>query len=186
VQMRTELRALQRKLGLTTIFVTHDQEEAMTTADRIAVMNQGVIQQIGTPMDLFDNPANRFVANFVGSINLLRGRVASDAEGHAIFDSPILGRITLPGVTPLSGEADMAVRPHSLALAATPEDSRHLWLEGTVGEREFLGEFVRYVVNVQDVGLTVDQTHHLGQPVYEPGARVHVGVDTTQVRLLPL
>jgi iron(III) transport system ATP-binding protein len=55
-----------------------------------------------------------------------------------------------------------------------------------VAEREFLGEFVRYVVNVQDVGLTVDQTHHAGQPVYEPGARVHVGVDTTQVRLLPL
>ena len=61
-----ELRALQRKLGITTIFVTHDQEEAMTTADRIAVMDQGVIQQVGTPMDIFDNPANRFVANFVG------------------------------------------------------------------------------------------------------------------------
>ena len=158
----------------------------MTTADRIAVMDEGVIQQIGTPMDLFDNPVNRFVANFVGTINLLRGRVSSDAEGHAIFDSPVLGRIALPSVTLLSGEADMAVRPHSLALAATPEDSRHLWLEGTVAEREFLGEFVRYVVNVQDVGLIVDQTHHVGQPVFEPGARVHVGVDTTQVRLLPL
>jgi iron(III) transport system ATP-binding protein len=186
VQMRNELKALQRKLGITTIFVTHDQEEALTTADRIAVMDEGVIQQIGTPMDLFDNPANRFVANFVGSINLLRGRVGSDAEGRAIFDSAVLGRITLSGVTLLSGEADMAVRPHSLALAASPEDSRHLWLEGTVAEREFLGEFVRYVVNVQDVALIADETHHVGQRVYEPGARVHVGVDTTQVRLLPL
>jgi iron(III) transport system ATP-binding protein len=86
----------------------------------------------------------------------------------------------------LSGEAEMAVRPHSLALAAMPEDSHHLWLEGTITEREFLGEFVRYVVNVRDVALTADQTHHVGHAVHEPGAQVHVGVDTTQVRLLPL
>jgi iron(III) transport system ATP-binding protein len=186
VQMRTELRALQRKLGITTIFVTHDQEEAMTTADRIAVMDQGVIQQIGTPMDLFDNPANRFVANFVGSINLLRGRVSRDADGRSTFDSPVLGRITLSAVTTLTGDAELAVRPHSIALATMPEDSHHVWLEGTVTEREFLGEFVRYIVTVGEVPLIADQTHHVGQPVYEPGARLHVGVDTTQLRVLPL
>ncbi|MEP7155344.1 MAG: ABC transporter ATP-binding protein, partial [Betaproteobacteria bacterium] len=70
VQMRQELKALQRRLGITTIFVTHDQEEALTTCDRVAVMDQGVIQQIGTPMELYDQPANRFVANFVGTVNL--------------------------------------------------------------------------------------------------------------------
>jgi iron(III) transport system ATP-binding protein len=186
VQMRNELRTLQRKLGITTIFVTHDQEEAMTTADRIAVMDEGVIQQIGTPMDLFDNPENRFVANFVGSINLLRGRVGRDADGHATFDSPALGRLTLPSVTTLSGEAELAIRPHSIAVATLPESSRHVWLEGSIIEREFLGEFVRYIVKVGDVSLIADQTHHVGQPVYETAQRVHVGIDTAQLRVLPL
>ncbi|MEO5692674.1 MAG: ABC transporter ATP-binding protein, partial [Usitatibacter sp.] len=70
VQMRRELLRLHRRLGITTIFVTHDQEEAMTICDRIAVLEQGVIQQIGTPLELFDRPVNRFVAQFVGSVNL--------------------------------------------------------------------------------------------------------------------
>ena len=77
VQMRRELRELQQRLGITTIFVTHDQEEAMTICDRIAVMDQGVIQQVGTPIELYDNPANRFVASFVGSANILDGMTAT-------------------------------------------------------------------------------------------------------------
>ena len=83
VHMRRELVALHRKLGVTTIFVTHDQEEAMTTCDRIAVMDEGVIQQVGTPVELFDRPVNRFVAEFVGTINLLPGQ-AAEVRGEAV------------------------------------------------------------------------------------------------------
>ena len=184
VQMRTELRALQRKLGITTVFVTHDQEEALTTADRIAVMDQGVIQQIGTPMDLFDNPANRFVANFVGSINLLPGRIDRAADGSSAFESQVLGRVPLPLSQATLGAAEIAVRPHSIVLSKSAGSPSHVWLEGAVEQREFLGEFVRYAVKVADVSLIVDQTHHLGQPVFEPGERVHVGVDIAQVRVL--
>ena len=83
VQMRAELLALQRRLGITTIFVTHDQEEAMTTADRMAVLDHGVVQQVGTPAQLYDFPANRFVASFVGTMNMLLGRVAkARRDGH--------------------------------------------------------------------------------------------------------
>src|SRR5690606_36972947 len=71
IQMRREIRDLQRKLGITTIFVTHDQEEANTTSDRMAVLDQGVIQQVGSPMELYDNPANLFVARFLGTANIL-------------------------------------------------------------------------------------------------------------------
>ncbi|HYH43204.1 MAG TPA: ABC transporter ATP-binding protein [Burkholderiales bacterium] len=184
VQMRTELRTLQRKLGITTIFVTHDQEEALTTADRIAVMDQGVIQQIGTPMDLFDNPANRFVANFVGSINLLPGRVGRGPDGSATFESALVGRVALPLAPPADGAAEIAVRPHSIALARSAGGASHVWLQGVIEQREFLGEFVRYWVKVADVSLTVDQTHHLGQPVFEPGETVFAGVDIAEVRLL--
>ena len=79
VSVRRELRALQQRLGLTTIFVTHDQEEANTICDRIAVMNAGVIQQVGTPMELYERPANLFVASFLGSANILDGRRAASS-----------------------------------------------------------------------------------------------------------
>jgi iron(III) transport system ATP-binding protein len=86
VQMRRELRQLQRKLSLTTIFVTHDQEESNTTADRIAVINDGVVQQIDSPMKLYDRPANLFVANFLGVANVVEGTVAEET-GKIMFHS---------------------------------------------------------------------------------------------------
>jgi iron(III) transport system ATP-binding protein len=183
VQMRTELRALQRKLGITTIFVTHDQEEAMTTADRIAVMDQGVIQQVGTPMALYDEPVNRFVANFVGSINLLPGTIEA-AVGGVTFRTPIFGAIHLPLAKAAPGAAEIAIRPHSLVLATTRDDSPHAWAEGIIADREFLGEFVRYSVHVKDMALTADQPHFSGEKVYAAGDRVHVGVSPTRVRLM--
>jgi iron(III) transport system ATP-binding protein len=83
VQMREELKNLQRTLGLTTIFVTHDQEEAMTTADRMAVLDKGVVQQVGTAAALYDYPANRFVAGFVGTANLVDGDRRATEYGWA-------------------------------------------------------------------------------------------------------
>ena len=102
VQTRQELVKLQRRLGVTTIFVTHDQEEALTTCHRIAVMDQGVIQQVGTPQELFDHPANRFVARFVGSVNLFTGRLAGQGGARA-FESEDLGRVVLPATTAVPG-----------------------------------------------------------------------------------
>ena len=96
VQMREELRSLQRKLGLTTIFVTHDQEEAMTTADRMAVLDKGVLQQVGSAAGLYDYPANRFVAGFVGTANVLEGEVLPTIGESLVFKVPGLGTLTLP------------------------------------------------------------------------------------------
>src|SRR6185369_8597914 len=93
VQVRRELRELQQRLGLTTIFVTHDQEEANTICDRIAVMNDGVIQQIGTPMELYRRPTNLFVANFLGTANILDGRILSDGSSRAL---ELTGGIRVP------------------------------------------------------------------------------------------
>ncbi|WP_332695075.1 ABC transporter ATP-binding protein, partial [Bosea sp. (in: a-proteobacteria)] len=93
VQVRRELRDLQQRLGLTTIFVTHDQEEANTICDRIAVMSDGVVQQVGTPMALYERPANLFVANFLGTANILEGRVKSAGAARSF---EIEGGFTLP------------------------------------------------------------------------------------------
>jgi iron(III) transport system ATP-binding protein len=176
-QMRLELRRLQRTLGITTVFVTHDQEEAMTTADRMAVLDDGVLQQIGTPRDLFDAPSNRFVAEFVGSTNLLPGRV--DAS-RAVFVADGFGEIPLSGHG--SGTA-VSIRPHALVVS-TRRDERRLWFDGTVREIEFLGEFTRYEIGVGAVTLTVDATHLSTTPVFERGSSVTVGIDPAEVRVL--
>jgi iron(III) transport system ATP-binding protein len=185
IHMRAELLALQRKLGITTIFVTHDQEEALSISDRVAVLDQGVIQQVGTPVDLYDTPANRFIAHFVGTINLLRGTLES-AGGNTVFRSDTLSSITIPAAPASSGPAEIAIRPHAMQLVApgTPLDSGRSWLEGTVAEREFLGEFVRYNVKVGATELVVDQPHYMGERGFAPGARVKVGINPAQVKLL--
>ncbi len=188
VQMRGELLGLQRKLGITTIFVTHDQEEAMTTADRMAVLQDGVLQQVGTPADLFDTPANTFVAGFVGTANMLHGQVARSADGMVGFAIEGVGEIRLPrsAQAPSSGRAAISFRPHvtQLIAADAPSSDDQVWLDGVIEASEFLGEFTRYKVRAGTAELTADQHHRAGQPSLQPGARVRVGIDPTQIRYL--
>jgi iron(III) transport system ATP-binding protein len=185
VHMRAELLALQRKLGITTIFVTHDQEEALSIADRVAVLEGGVIQQVGTPMDLYDDPANRFIANFVGSINIIPGTLVPSGDGLA-FRSEVLGEIALDAGAARAGPAEIAVRPHALRLAApgAPAEPGAIRVRGTVLEREFLGEFVRYRIAVRGMTLIADQAHYSGDAGHAPGSEVAVGINPAQVRLL--
>ena len=108
VQMREELKRLQRRLGITTIFVTHDQEEALTTCDRIAVMDGGVVQQVGRPDQLYDDPVNRFVAEFIGTINLLPARVRAQSSiaNAASGDSTARGGTSAAGPEPVTRSLD--------------------------------------------------------------------------------
>jgi iron(III) transport system ATP-binding protein len=188
VQMREELKNLQRQLGLTTIFVTHDQEEAMTTADRMAVLDQGVLQQVGTAAGLYDAPQNRFVAGFVGTANLLEGQVSALDGDTLVFDAQGLGRLTLPlpAEPPAPGAAALAFRPHQIRIAAEgePADADRVWLQGRVEAAEFLGEFARYRVRVGEVALVADQPHYAGGAMFSPGAQVRLGLAPTQLRYL--
>ena len=190
VQMRQELKSLQRRLGITTIFVTHDQEEALTTCDRIAVLDQGVIQQIGTPVQLYDQPVNRFVANFVGTINLFEGEIfAIDGEASHQFVSPQLGGVPLPVdvMVTIRGKALLAIRPHSLSLAdisATPAKD-YLSFDANVAETEFLGEFVRYRVATLSADWVVDQPHRIGARLFPVGSKVKLIISVRDTRILP-
>ena len=185
IHMRTELLALQRKLGITTIFVTHDQEEALSIADRVAVLDQGVIQQVGTPMELYDSPANRFIASFVGTINMLQGTL-EQADGAMIFRSDILGAIRFAAAAAPPGPAEIALRPHAIHLAARDAtgDAGFVWVDGSIAQREFLGEFVRYTVRIGQAELTADQPHYTADPGFAPGATVRVGFNPAQAKLL--
>ncbi|MCH8238648.1 MAG: ABC transporter ATP-binding protein [Proteobacteria bacterium] len=185
VQMRREILELQRKLGLTTIFVTHDQEEANTISDRIAVLNDGVIQQVGTPLELYDRPINRFVANFLGTANLIDGELKKTG-GKTVFTAP--GGITVPvagaGLEP--GQRCTAMfRPQSLRLSARrlPARKDMAALEGKIDHREFLGNLVRYAVRTGDYLLLVDEIHQSGEATYNPGDNVVVSVNGANARI---
>lgn len=161
VQVRRELRDLQRRLGITAIFVTHDQEEANTVCDRIAVMNNGVVQQVAVPMDLFAHPANLFVANFLGTTNQIAGHV--DGAAYRLANGRLL---PLPAGT--RAEAKLVLRPQDIVLvgpgAVAAEGS--LRLTGRIADHEFLGNTMRYRVATEigdlqvDVLITVTATPH--------------------------
>jgi iron(III) transport system ATP-binding protein len=188
VQMREELKNLQRKLGLTTIFVTHDQEEAMTTADRMAVLDKGILQQVGSAAGLYDFPSNRFVAGFVGTANLIDGEVVSAAGDALAFRATGLGELRFPrsDSAPAKGAAAMVFRPHQVHITVGDEqvDASRVWVNGLVESAEFLGEFSRYRVRVGEVAMVADQAHYAGLAMFAPGAPVRLGIDPTQVRFL--
>ena len=186
VRMRRELRELQRRLGITTVFVTHDQEEANTMADRMAVLNEGYLQQVGAPMDLYDQPENRFVAGFLDSANMLEGRLVEEA-GARLFRAPDGIRLPAPTTAGMSREVTAMFRPQDLVIRPArdevPEDGR-VWLEGRVADGEFLGHLVRFNVDVGSHCLMVDDDHHPGRGHFREGDGVLVGIDPGQVRFL--
>lgn len=136
-EMQIELKEIQKRVGITFVFVTHDQEEALTMSDRIAVFNAGKVEQIGTPAEIYEHPATAFVAGFVGTSNLVRSDVAKKLTGH--------------GQT-------FSIRPEKIRMVeiGTPVQSGWAALEGTVREVVYLGMFTRYLVAVEGGGeLTV-------------------------------
>ncbi|MFM2098279.1 MAG: ABC transporter ATP-binding protein [Chloroflexi bacterium] len=145
-QMGIELKRIQREVGITFIYVTHDQEEAMTMSDRIAVMNKGRYEQLAGPETLYERPATRFVAGFVGASNLLEGKIGSDgadwtvtlASGGVIRAPKTLGEIGSGGA--------IGVRPEKLSLLEPGQQSKGNTLQGTVVDTSYLGVITQYVV----------------------------------------
>ncbi len=149
IQVRAEIRKLQKELGITTIYVTHDQEEALTLSDRIAVMNQGAVLQIGPPKELYERPANRFVADFIGINNLIDGTVrALDPAQHRLVVTTVLGDVTVrqddrfrPG-----DRCVLCVRPENAALDGAASDQNVF--RGRISFAAYLGNTLRYDVDL--------------------------------------
>ena len=132
LRLRQEIRSLQQTLGVTTIMVTHDQEEALSIADRIVVMNHGVIEQIGTPMEIYREPTTAFVADFVGKVNVL--------PANRVNGNLLLGRLSLPGFSPNNGPVKAYLRPEDvLAQSIAPGDA-HVF-DATIEKIDFLGAY---------------------------------------------
>ncbi len=151
VRLRREIKELQLKLGITTIMVTHDQEEALTMADRIVVMNEGVIEQIGTPVDIYSRPVNPFVANFVGTMNFLTGTAGGN-------DRVRLGDIELATANGEGGNKEgdavtICIRPEDVATRGVTPDTANA-VPAVIESLEFLGSFYRATLQVRDTGKT--------------------------------
>ena len=180
-QMRGEIRDLQRRLGITAVYVTHDQEEAMAISDRIAVMNKGVIEQLGTAEDLYRRPASVFVARFIGRSNLIAATVTAIAEGHA--DLTIAGAphtIAHEGTGFAAGQSVLAnVRPEAIAIGP-PGDG----LGGTVVTRTYLGEKIEYEVEAASQRLQIVRFNPPPAERFAPGDAVGVRLPREGVHLL--
>jgi putative spermidine/putrescine transport system ATP-binding protein len=169
-EVRVEIRELQRALGLTTVMVTHDQDEALIMADRLVVMANGAVQQVGTQRDLYERPANAFVAGFVGRTNFLRGRLAG--PDRFLSDSGLAIRCA-PGSAG-TGRV-LALRPERLALAERPVPGADNCLAGTVEFVSYLGSILEYYVRLTpEDRLVVQAPNQLGAPAHAIGDPVHL------------
>ena len=161
-QMRVELKRLQQEWGVTTIYVTHDQSEALAISDRIAVMNEGIIMQIGTPREIYNRPTSEFVAHFIGKTNLLNGELAADAAAGALAKVMTkLGPLqcTFPAAVSATGNLAVVIRPENVVIARQGSGeaggiSAVNRIEGHVRNEIYLGEIMEYIV-VTDNGTEI-------------------------------
>lgn len=183
--MRNTIRTIQQDLGITAIFVTHDQEEAMSMADRIAVMDKGNIVQIGTPTDLYSNPSSPFIANFVGTSNILKGNVVGVENGLTVVKGE--GFIIKSANKTTKKEVDAIIRPEHVKVEAADsiiDDTRTNVIEGTVLMSTYLGSVVRYDVQVGEYQLIVDTTYSSGLSIFKEGRKVKLTVEHERVLLI--
>jgi putative spermidine/putrescine transport system ATP-binding protein len=181
VSLRTEIRVIQQKLGITTIFVTHDQEEALSISDRIVVMHQGIADQVGTPFEVYNKPATRFVAGFVGTLNLVEADVIDAAKGIArIGDIPIVLGRPLP-----SGKArvTLAARPEAIALGRQP--GRDTVLSGRIADVNFLGSVIRLRADVGGAVVDFDTFNAPDAPPPVPGTEVELSFSSRDLLVIP-
>jgi len=157
--LRTEIRAIQRQLGITTVYVTHDQEEALSLSDRVVVMSEGRIEQIGTPFEIYNFPATAFVASFVGTLNLVAAGVIDAGSGRLSLAGQEVRTTKAVTEGGMDGRVTLAVRPEGISLGEGPEGSNRL--RGTIEDINFLGSIVRLRLRLGDsngTGLTLGET----------------------------
>jgi spermidine/putrescine ABC transporter ATP-binding subunit len=176
-EMRREIRQLQRQLGITAVFVTHDQEEALTMADRVVVMNKGVIEQVGTPSEVYETPANRFVMGFVGFSNTLRVEVVGESADECIVAGT---RCRLGARSMGSGggrTAEIALRPERAWIAGAADDAAANRVPGTVRGIAYEGAMLTFDVVLADdqqVLIREQNAGHAKHPPRRVGDRVEI------------
>lgn len=185
--MQLELKHLQKSLGTTVVFVTHDQSEALTMSDRIVVMNEGGVEQVGTPEEVYESPRTRFVAGFIGESNFLDARLVGQADDGAFLDvAGLQVRATSQRFERQTAPVTLMIRPEKIIplVAGSRADNE---FEGVVHEAVYCGNTVKYQVSLRaaaPVLLTVAAPQHASSPRFKLGEQVRVGWDARDGRLL--
>ena len=182
--MRAELRAIQKRTGVTFIYITHDQGEALAMSDRVGVMSQGKLQQVADPRDIYNNPVNGFVASFVGENNILSGTVENPGGGMASFSTPIGTFRARLGEAAKGGDVRLFVRPEHTSLSAIPGAENSVPV--TIGDVAFEGSFIT-VQAITDNGthLTAEMRNDGSASVPSVGTKLYATFDAARAAILP-
>ena len=177
VHMRTEIRKIQQKLGITALYVTHDQAEAMSLSDRIIILKDGVIEQVGSPSEIYHHPANRFVANFVGTANFIDGVICGSAEGKVDVnvDGTIYHGLDCREVRPEGSPCTIVVRPESLSL------SKGKGLPCKVTLSTFMGEYQYYEASYKNDTLQIHQSNPKAKAKFDVGESAYIQLDAADL-----
>ncbi|WP_409201343.1 ABC transporter ATP-binding protein [Paracoccus aurantius] len=181
--MRDELRNLQRDTGITFVFVTHDQEEALDMSDRIAVLGSGEVQQLGTPTEIYEEPVNRFVADFVGETNFLEVDVLETASGNATIRTPFGQVITVPAPRDtLQGRGTLSIRPEKINLGDQAQDSA---FSAQVVNKNYMGGYTHYLLAANGVEFRASRRNASREgDAIAVGSTVPVGFARASARVL--
>ncbi len=182
VSLRQEIRSIQRDLGITTIFVTHDQEEALSISDRIVVMSAGNIEQVGTPFDVYNTPATRFVATFVGQLNTLKARVADAGKKTVAIDGQVVTVPRLPANVAAGQDIAITMRPEAVSLANG--HARDVVLDGTVEDVNFLGSVIRLRVKLGENAIELDTFNDKTMPPPARDSKVRLTLAGSDILVL--
>ncbi|WP_320958507.1 ABC transporter ATP-binding protein [Enterocloster asparagiformis] len=179
VTMRTEIRKIQQKVGITAIYVTHDQSEAMSISDKIIIMSKGKVEQIGTPREIYYHPTSKFVADFIGEANFLEAQVRS-ADGEKAMISVAGGEFEVNNFAHAkAGEtATLVLRPEGVSL------SEKGLLEGTVTLSTFMGAYQYYQMIVGDIEIQITDYDPVNRRIYEVGEKAYLDFDPKGVYIL--
>jgi spermidine/putrescine ABC transporter ATP-binding subunit len=186
--MQLELVRLQHEVGITFVIVTHDQEEALSMATEVAVMDHGRVLQIAPPRDLYEQPNCRFVADFIGAMNLFAACAIEDADGHATLDVDGVGRLALPHVPAVAGEVALGVRPEKIKIAfAEPRDA-DAHIPGRIAQIAYFGDYSHLFVETergQRVTVLVNNARRASDPEMAAGRPCWLAFDPADAVVLP-
>mgnify|MGYP005856617539 FL=1 len=177
-RMRVEISLLMKRVGITAIYVTHDQAEALAMADRIAIMQDGVIKQVGTPIDIYENPAEEFIADFMGDSNCLLGLIKEGTSPFVTFVSNqgLRLKVMLKGNWEKGEEHKVFVRPEKIVLSRTPISGPNCF-QGKIKHITYMGASIRYLVEVEKTcELRVDEQNMAQRTAFQKGDTIHLGI----------
>jgi iron(III) transport system ATP-binding protein len=186
-ELRFEIKSLVRRMGITSVYVTHDQAEAMVISDRIAVMNSGNVVQIGTPNEIYERPATKFVADFIGTMNFISAEVVQALPGtdtihvRTEIGEKVLCKASGNMATSPGDKAFASIRPEDVEVFTQPPQGNENIFRGTIAHKAYLGNFLFFFVNINDTMIRVQVPHHLPQ---QEGEEVYLFLNPEKCMIL--